>query len=48
MPDTEGYCWWCGNWQELPFFDAVCGKCFESKRSDKHETRLAQSHYSAA
>ena len=33
MRHPEGYCWWCGNWQELPFFNAVCRKCTESKQA---------------
>jgi hypothetical protein len=34
-----GYCWWCGDWRELPFFNAICRTCHETKRTggrDRH------------
>ena len=29
MRHSENYCWYCGKWAELPFYKAVCRKCYE-------------------
>lgn len=31
MRGLEGYCFWCGKWQSLPFFRAICRPCYESR-----------------
>ena len=39
MRDPEGYCFWCGKWQGLPFFRAICRQCHESRPASQRETR---------
>ena len=35
MQHPESYCHWCGRWQELPFYKAICRECYEGHLAQK-------------